>query len=145
MPRRAYLREAARQGRVELVHDPLEVEVCPTMSGIDDPARDPTLQALKRMASRGGDRGPLFDQGILATVSQIEREGYFTRGGTASLLSRMHIQQQSAARMLTDEEVAGGQRFLAQRGWTIEQGSQYAHGALFAEGILFYFGREREQ
>ena len=115
------------------------------MSGLEDPTSDPTLLALKRIASRGGDRGPLFDQGVLATVSQVEREGYFTRGGTASLLSRMHIQQQSAARMLTDEEFAEGQRFLAQRGWTIEQGSQYAQGALFAEGILFSFGRERAQ
>ena len=115
------------------------------MSRMDDPARDPTLQALKRIASRGGDRGPLFDQGVLATVSQIEREGHFTRGGTASLLSLMHIQQQAEARMLTDEEFAEGQRFLAQRGWAGEQGSQYAHGALFAEGILFPFGRERAQ
>jgi len=115
------------------------------MSGIEDPANDPTLLALKRIASGGGDQGPLFDQGILATVSQIEREGSFTRGGTASLLSRMHIQQQSAARVLTDEEFAEGQRFLAQRGWTVEQGSQYAHGALFAEGLLFSFGRERAQ
>ena len=40
--------------------------------------------------------------------------------------------------ILTSEEAVEGRQFLAQRGWTLEQGTQLANGVFFIESVLIY-------
>jgi hypothetical protein len=115
------------------------------MARFNDPKTDLVLLALKAIATKGGDRGPLFDQGVLALIGQIERNGHFTRGGIGGLITLMHMPEQTKSRLLTDEEFAEGQRFLAQHGWVLDQAIKYADGVLFAEAVLPYYGRDRAQ
>ena len=101
-----------------------------------DPASDPTLLNLKGIALRGGDRGPQYDQGVLAVISQIEKEKAFSVNPIGGLILLMLTQQQSGSQLLTDQELNEGRRFLAGRGWTLEEGVEYANGIKCAEGLL---------
>jgi hypothetical protein len=108
------------------------------------PNQDPILLNLKQIAFRGGEKGPIFDQGVLTIINEIEASGHFARGGIASILSLMQLEQTTVgARLLTDEERSAGYQFIAQNGWTLDQGSQYANGVFFAEGLLNCYQRAK--
>jgi hypothetical protein len=104
-----------------------------------DPANDPVVKNLKQIALKGGEKGPRYDQGVLAVVSQIEREGHFTRDRMCGILCLMGTQQKTNTRLLTDEEQAKGQKFIFRHGWTLEQAIEYASGVEFAESMLSRF------
>jgi hypothetical protein len=110
-----------------------------------NPAHDPNLLDLKRIAEAGGDRGPFYDQGVLFVVRQVETEGHFVRNPVCGILTAMLLQQQHKTRLLTEHELAQGQRFLAECGWTLEQGAQYARGLDCAQNLLSHFRRDDHQ
>lgn len=100
-------------------------------------AIDGTLLNLKRIAMRGGERGPLYDQGTLDVISQIEALGYWMPNRMCSLIGALSVQERAA--ILRPEEVAEAKEFLAEKGWTIDQGIEYASGVDGAERMLFRF------
>jgi hypothetical protein len=81
----------------------------------------------------------------LAVVGRVERDGYYTVDPIGGTLLLMGDQRLTAAPLLTPEEKQEGTRFLAQRGWTLAQGLEYAKGIKMAESILGqYRGQENE-
>jgi hypothetical protein len=106
-----------------------------------EPTRSPILDCLKDAAMRGGLNHPMFDQGILASIKQVETDGYFMRGGAAVLLILLKLEESSGKRLLTDEQTSEGNKFLTTKGWTIDEGAQYANGVFLAEGLLAHFQR----
>ena len=109
-----------------------------------NPQNDFLLLNLKNIALRGGDRGPYYDQGDLAAISQIENKGSFTRGGIASILTLMQMQENLGGKMLTPEEEAQGHQ-LAQHGWTLQQGNEYANGVFIVELAVVLRVAEKER
>jgi hypothetical protein len=99
-----------------------------------DPRNDPWFIGLRGIAMRGGDRGPLYDQGVLSVIEQIERTGRHV----PSLLKGLgHLAERDPLRAIyTPDEIAALERELAVRGWTIEQGAQFAKGVSDAEEAL---------
>jgi hypothetical protein len=108
-----------------------------------DPMTYGALSNLKDFVRRGTERGPIYDQGILEVVATVEGTGSFRRGGIAGIIKLMDLQRRTIGRMVANEEAAEGERFLAARSWTIDEGLQYANGVRFAEEILKMFEATR--
>ena len=88
-----------------------------------DWTQSPVLESLKQVAMRGGLNHPVFDQGILASIKQVESDGYFMRGGLAVILALLKLEELSGKRLLTDQQVSEGNEFLKLTGWTIDEGA----------------------
>jgi len=101
-------------------------------------AQLPILECLRERALRGLNH-PAFDQGILALIKHVETTGYFVQGGEAVLLALLELEEMSGKRFLTDEKASEGKEFLTSKGWTIDEGAQYANGVFLAEGLLAHF------
>jgi hypothetical protein len=110
-----------------------------------NPAHDPTLLALKQIAEAGGERGPLYDEGVLSVVRQVEAQEHFVRNPICGPLTAMQLQQQTQANILTPDELDQGRRFLEARGWTLDQSFQYVCGVKDAENHLAHLRREDDQ
>jgi hypothetical protein len=97
------------------------------------------LECLKEAALRGGLNHPVFDQGVLASIKHIETAGYFVRGGEAIILALLKLEEISGKQFLTDEKASEGRAFLTLKGWTVDEGAQYANGVFLAERLLAHF------
>lgn len=112
---------------------------------LEKPGDDPLVRNLKSIALKGGDRGKFYDNGVLAVVEQIERQGHFEHNRIIGKMGLYKVQQDIAQRMLTDEEVADVTQFVSQYG-TFDEAYQYVDGLDFAERTLFpYKMRDAER
>jgi hypothetical protein len=100
-----------------------------------DPTTDSTFLSLKNIATR---RGSLYTRGILDVLNQIEQRGYFTHCKMAGLICLLSL---PSSRILNKDEIAEAEGFLDSRGWSREQGKEYAAGLADAENRLSHFKR----
>jgi hypothetical protein len=100
------------------------------------PKNDPAVRNLKLIATRGGDRGPLYDRGVLDTIGSAEEYGCLQKNQEARLLMALGIHVQSKVQFITDEEELAARSHLKLRGWTLDEGIEYGSGVMFAEWIL---------
>jgi hypothetical protein len=115
------------------------------MNSFFAPTNDPALLNLKNVAQSGREeRGPLYDQGVLAVIGQIEREGCYVPDRRAGIICLMKVQEGSAQRLLTADELETGRGILAQRGWTLDQAVEYFNGIRFAEQMLHHLRKPEE-
>ncbi len=91
---------------------------------------DPWLYGLKCIALNGGDRGPLYDRGMLDVIEEVERTGGYT---PSPLLALIDLPKQPGHLWLTPDIRAELEAELRRRGWTVEQGAEYARGVWHAE------------
>ncbi len=105
------------------------------MIRFDDYAHDPTFLGLKRIAEAGGDKGPLYDQGVLAVIRQLERKGCFDPDPIKQLAG-IHFALKIGTNVITPEQARKAEEMARQRGWTLEEGAQYAAGVIAAENNL---------
>jgi hypothetical protein len=99
------------------------------------PESDFVFTNLRAVALKGGEYGPLYDQGILFVIRQIEETGSFVPN-IATILIDMHSNPQIAQACFTREERAEAMEIVRQNGWTLEQGSQYGKGVQAARMLL---------
>jgi hypothetical protein len=100
------------------------------------------LANLKQIATKGGERGPLYDLGVLYVIEQIERTGHFKPSKIAKQLHALpHAVQMQA---ITHEETQAALTEVAKLNMTIEQASQYCGGILYAEATLGYFAENQQ-
>jgi hypothetical protein len=104
-------------------------------SPLRQPAIDPVLLDLKSVAMAGGKLGPLFDQGVLSVIDRIERTDTFTPD-PIKCVHGIHHALARGANFITAAERANAEEMVRQRGWTLEQGAQYARGVAHAESTL---------
>ncbi|HEY7311924.1 MAG TPA: helix-turn-helix transcriptional regulator [Gemmataceae bacterium] len=107
-----------------------------TMNRLPNPRENGTLLSLKRTALKGGEKGRLYDKGVLSVINQIESKGSFDPDLTANLLDAAYVDQGLGANMLTVEERVQAQELLQRCGWTLEEGKQYAAGVKDAQTLL---------
>ncbi|HYV39719.1 MAG TPA: hypothetical protein VE988_28785 [Gemmataceae bacterium] len=89
-----------------------------------NPAHDPLLLNLKNVALKGGERGPLYDQGVLAVIGEIERKGHFIHDGRVGIVLLMKTEEGMSQKLLTSQELTEGRAILAARGWSLDQGME---------------------
>jgi hypothetical protein len=109
-----------------------------------DAATDPTLLNLKQIATKGGERGPLYDQGVLSVIRQIEQCGYYTPDRTAGVICLLLTEQNGGPELLTKAEREKAQRLLKERGWTLKQAVEYFDGIECAEKLMFHLKKNEE-
>lgn len=102
---------------------------------LDSAPHDPIFQQFKNMALRGSTDGPHSDQGILLVIREIEQRGEFTPIPIIGILL-MLADVTLAATVLTEAERVEGREFLAAKGWTAEEGKEFALGYRAAAGAL---------
>jgi hypothetical protein len=105
------------------------------MSRFPDYAHDPVFSGLKQIAEAGGERGPRYDQGVLSVIRQIEDRGCFDPDPIKQLAG-IHYALKMRANIITPEEVRQAEEMARERGWTLEEGAQYAAGVMDAEKNL---------
>jgi hypothetical protein len=91
---------------------------------------------LKRIAIKGGERGPLYDQGVLAVIKQIEETGRFKTDPLNTLMYAAWAFRKLGANVLTEEELATVEHTLKTGGWTLDEWGQYTGGVKQAESLL---------
>jgi hypothetical protein len=101
-----------------------------------DASTDPRLIGLKRIAEGGGDRGPLYDEGVLSVINAILKEGHFVRSRHVGLMVLFVAQRQLTQKLLTSDEEAELQHFIASHGWTFDEASQFLDGVDLVERML---------
>jgi hypothetical protein len=108
----------------------------------NDPRTDPILLNLKGIATRGGERGPLYDQGVLSVIAQIEQLGAYKPSRFLPLID-LGRNPLAARSYLLPAEIAGLEHFLASRGWTVAEGAEFAAGVSAAESTLKHYRSEK--
>ena len=99
-------------------------------------ACDGLLQNLKELASAGrGPRGRLYDAGVLSVVGQVERQGGFAPD-PIKLVYGVHACLERGYGVLAAGELEEAERMCRARGWSLEEGAQYAAGVRDAEALL---------
>jgi hypothetical protein len=93
-----------------------------------DPKNDFVFTQLKQIATQGGEKGPLFDQGVLFVIRQIEETGSFQPHPITSI--------DDPPQVLTDGERREMQSLIAVKGWSHEQAQQFSKGVWQAEMTL---------
>ena len=101
-----------------------------------DPSTDPRLISLKRIAEGGGERGPRFDKGVLSVIDALLKDGHFVRNRMVGIVVLFNAQRQVTPRLLTTDEEAQLQSFLKEKGWTLEQATEFLNGVDLAERAL---------
>ncbi len=107
-----------------------------------DPRHDQLFLGLKEIATRGGERGPLYDQGVLSVVAQIEQSGTYKPSRLLSLIDLCR-NPELVRSSLTAAEVEELEQVLASRGWTLAQGAEFAAGVSAAESTLQQYRLKR--
>jgi hypothetical protein len=82
------------------------------------------------------EKGPYYVQGVLAVIAQIENTGFFDLDPVARLLNAAYFDQAKGTNILTPEEQTKARKELDRRGWTLEQGKEYAAGVRDTQTIL---------
>jgi hypothetical protein len=100
---------------------------------------DPTLSSLKRAAQQSSGEGELFAQGVLSVVAEVEATGRYKLNRVAAVLALLPQHERGELAILAGWEAADARRFLASRGWSPEQGAQWARGVSHAQNLLFHF------
>jgi hypothetical protein len=104
-----------------------------------DPSTDPTLLSLKRIAETGGDRGRRYDEGVLSVIEIVLRDGQFARNRMVGLLVCFNAQRNLSGKLLKADEEAELQSFIASRGWSMEQATEFLGGVDAAERLLHVY------
>ena len=99
------------------------------------PVENLMLLQIKSNATKGGERGPHYDQGVLSVTSQIEKTGKFS----PNRLAEHVIMFRDSPHSLSYEELQSIQRHLAETGMAADEALSYALGVEFAEIILRHF------
>src|SRR5262245_14714424 len=106
------------------------------MSCITDLSSCGMLQNLKELAAAGrGPPGRLYDAGVLSVVGQVEATGGFAPGPVARVYG-VHACLERGRGVLEAGELALAERLCTARGWSLEEGAQYAAGVRDAEALL---------
>jgi hypothetical protein len=113
------------------------------MSRFPDYAHDVVFLGLKQLAEAGGDRGPLYDQGVLSVIRQIERRGCFDPDPIKQLAG-IHHALKTQPKVVTPEEARRAEEMAKQRGWTLGEAAQYAAGVMDAEKNLAAYGDKKD-
>jgi hypothetical protein len=103
------------------------------------PSEDPFVQNIKRIADRGGERGPRFDRGVLETIAALENDGELPRNNFVSCFVLLKMQKATGQKLLTEEEADGPSRFMKARGWTFDEAFEYVEGVDFVERMLWVY------
>lgn len=108
------------------------------------PTDDGTFLNLKQIARSGGEKGPLYDAGVLSVIDQIEKTGTFVKNPMRGIILLYSTHQKLPQRLLSDDEINQAKQFLAERGWTLAQAMQFAGGIDTAESLLSHLGPKKE-
>lgn len=101
-------------------------------------ANHPLLRKIKQTAIDGGDRGPLYDRGVLDTIAMIERDNSFVRNRMVNLFLLFGVHR-SAGCILEDAELAECEAFMRDHSWSFPETMQYIDGIDFVERMLWLF------
>jgi len=97
---------------------------------------DGLLQNLKELASAGrGPRGRLYDAGVLSVVGQVEASGGFAPD-PVTLVYGVNACLERGVGVLEAGELERAERMCTARGWSLDEGAQYAAGVRDAEALL---------
>jgi hypothetical protein len=99
------------------------------------PHSDFMVENLRAVALKGGEYGPLFDQGVLSIINQIDETGSFVPG-IAAILIDMQSNPKAAEQCYTPEERAEALALTRERGWTLEEGVEFGKGVFHALTLL---------
>jgi hypothetical protein len=97
---------------------------------------DYRFRQLQWIATRGGTHGRTYDQGVRSVIEQIEATGGFRPNPLLAYLIDLYAFPQLADAPYDAEGFAAARDFLAESGWTVEQGYDFARGAWLAERAL---------
>jgi hypothetical protein len=104
---------------------------------LNKPVENLMLLQIKANATRGSERGPHYDQGVLSVTSQIEETGKFT----PHRLAQHVLMFRDSPHSLNQLELHSIQQFLAETGMTADEALSYAVGVEFAEIMLRNFNQ----
>src|SRR5438128_1614599 len=106
---------------------------------------DYRFRQLKRLADNGSECEGHFARGVRSVVAQIEATGHFRPNPLLAYLVDLHVLPHLADTPHDDAGFAAARAFLAEVGWTAEQGYDFARGARLAERELSdYRAREAD-
>jgi hypothetical protein len=97
---------------------------------------DYRFRQLKRLADGGSERDGHHARGVRSVVAQIEATGRFRPNPLLAYLVDLHVFPDLATAPHDDAGFAAARAFLAEVGWTAEQGYDFARGARHAESEL---------
>lgn len=97
---------------------------------------DYRFRQLKALANRGGEREHHYDRGVRSVIDQIESAGRYRPNPLLAYLIDLYAFPQLAGDPYDTVGFATARAFLANVGWTVEQGYDFARGALLAEREL---------
>jgi hypothetical protein len=104
-----------------------------------EPSSNPTLLNLKRIAERGGERGPRFDKGILSVIEAVLKDGQFVRSRMVGLSVLSMAQRNLTVKLITADEETELRNFIASRGWSPEEANEFLSGVDLAERCLHIY------
>ncbi|TWU40044.1 hypothetical protein Q31b_33880 [Novipirellula aureliae] len=105
-------------------------------------AEAPMVIRLKRIAQKGGERGPHYDQSVLSVVESIEEKGNYEPVPAMRLLHGYALNVESG--VFTAEELDEAKKLAVDLGLSIEQGEEFAGGVRYAEEFLKAHVRTQE-
>jgi hypothetical protein len=97
---------------------------------------DYRFRQLKAIATRGGEHDRDYARGVRSVIDQIESTGCFRPNPLLAYLIDLYAFPQLVEAAHDAAGFAAARVFLAQSGWTVEQGYDFARGARLAEREL---------
>ena len=97
---------------------------------------DYRFRQLKALATRGGEHDRNYERGVRSVIDQIEATGCFRPNPLLAYLINLYAFPQLADAPHDAAGFAAACAFLAESGWTVEQGYDFARGARLAEREL---------
>ena len=100
---------------------------------------DYRFRQLKASALRSGEPGRYYDRGVRSVIDQIEATGHFRPNPLLAYLIDLYAFPQLADAPHDAAGFATARAFLAESGWAVEHGYDFARGARLAERELADF------
>jgi hypothetical protein len=97
---------------------------------------DYRFRQLKRLTTHESERGRHYHRGVRTVLAQIEATGRYRPNPLLAYLIDLYVFPDFAAAPHDTAGFATARAFLAEAGWTVEQGYDFARGARLAEHEL---------
>lgn len=99
---------------------------------------DPLIEMLKSLATNG-DRGPLYDRGVMSVIAEVEANGFFVPNQIAKDIHSLQLDIK--AKTVTESERQSAFDRIEELGMTIESAAEYSGGILYAESMLAHLAK----
>lgn len=96
-------------------------------------------QAFRKISQNGGDRGPLFDRGVLSVFDEVERTGSFKPIPWVGLVGAALALRDQGVQILEPDEIVAVERYVKESGMSLDALDLYLRGVISAESVLSRF------